>query len=143
MASKYPGKQCFKKVADMTPYEYEQHIIYKKAFYRAHKGKYESTEAFKISRKAKDKRYAERHPDRVKFSNDRYRAAVRADPVKSAKQLQTNRELNARYRSEMSDCYIKSLISKYEGISTTIVSDEMIVARRATLTIERLIKTMN
>ena len=143
MASKYPGKQSYKKVADMAPYEYEQHIIYKIAFYRAHREKYESTEAFKISRKAKDKRYAERHPDRVKYSNDRYRASIKADPVKSAKQLQTNRELDARCRSEMSDCYIKSLISKSEGISTTIVSDDMVAARRATLTIERLIKTMN
>jgi hypothetical protein len=142
MVSKYPGKLSYKKVADMTPYEHEQHKIYKNSSMTAYLDKRKHTESYKISRKARDKRYRERHPEKVRALSDRYRASVKADPVKSSKQLQVNRELDARYRSEMSKSYIKSLIGKNEGISMTIVTDEMVAAHRTTLTIKRLIKTM-
>jgi len=143
MAGMYPGKQCIKKVADMTPYEREQNRIYRTATSSAYRKKYGHTAAFKLSKKARDKRYTERHPDRVKFSIDRYRASVKADPVKSAKQLKTCRILNARYVSDMNKCYIKKLVSNIERIPFNLVSDEMVAAHRATLTIKRLTRTMN
>jgi hypothetical protein len=124
MVCRYPGRRSKKAVADMTPEEYKQH--------RLHINTY---------RKNKDTRFrvVVLNPYQYKLHGPR-KPKVKAKRVRIRTPAQ-ERARNRKRCSSMADIYVRGLIRKSNP--GAIVTEGMIVMYRATLTIKRLIKTMN
>ena len=124
MSYRYPGKRSKKLVADMTTEEHKQHRL-NTNIYRKNKHLLSKVVTLNIYQ--------------YRWHGPR-KPPVRAKRVRIRTPAQ-ERARNCKRIAGMADIYVRKLIRKSNP--GAIVTDEMIVLHRATLTIKRLIKTMN
>ena len=141
--SKYPGKHCNKKVADMTTEEYDQHRIYCTAGRANYLKVHSQTALYKGKMKIHSDNYARRNPESIKASYFKSQAMRLCDPVRYAAYLRSSLKRSRNSKNTMDDMYIKVLIRRSTGLHISLIPDEMVVARRATLAVKRVIKSLN
>jgi len=129
MISKYPGKYCSKKVADMSPEEHKQHRIHSNAY-----NKSKSPEQNKRDLDSQN-RWRSKNTEKVLIYSKRWR------DKNTTKVKVCSRDYYRRSSKNLTDVYIRNLVHISTGLQKNLITQEMINIHRSTLAIKRIIKT--
>jgi len=152
MASKHPGKFCRKKIADMTPFELEQHRIYNSSVYSYRKSLAPPCKKVvsKYPGKNCTKKAADMTPEEIEqvriYRNASHaanvgkrRALARPERLRLLAIKVKANQLSAAKKKYLScpDSYMVSLILKKGDVSKEDITPKMIKARRSELRARR------